>query len=116
MHTSVPSGPSRSATRRAWPPAPKVQSTAISPAAGCVMSISSPARTGTCVRVMSRRIAKALRHLPDLRVESLLLAQPALLAPDLQVVSHAHHHDLLVDPRVAHKRRRKCHAAGGFEL
>src|SRR3954453_20505224 len=115
-HTSVPSGPRRSATRRAWPPAPKVQSTAVSPCAGRVRSISSPARTGTCVRVMSRRIAKALRHLPDLRVESLLLAEPALLAPHLQVVAHAHHHDLLVYPRVAHQRGRKGHAARGVEL
>src|SRR3954454_12601029 len=116
MQTRVPSEPSRSATRRAWPPAPKVQSTAISPAAGCVMSISSPARTGTCVRVMSRRIAKALRHLPDLRVESLLLAQPALLAPDLQVVAHTHHHDLLVDPRVAHEGGRQRDPARGVEV
>ena len=29
---------------------------------------------------MSRRMAKALRHLPDLGVEGLLLLQPALLA------------------------------------
>src|SRR3954451_24686066 len=116
MHTSVPSGPSRSATRRACPPAPKVQSTAVSPAAGCVRSISSPARTGTWMRVMSRRIAKALRHLPDLGVEALLLAQPLLAAPDLEVVAHAHPHALLADPGVAHQRGWKGHASGGVEL
>src|ERR687893_2138887 len=100
MHTSVPDGPIRSAIRRAWPPAPKVQSTTVSPGAGAVSSISSPARTGTCTRVMSRRIAKALRHLPDLRVEGLLLLLPALLRPDLEVIPNADHHDLLADPGV----------------
>src|SRR5918994_7091446 len=100
MQMSVPVGPMRSAIRRAWPPAPKVQSTTVSPGAGAVRSISSPARTGTCARVMSRRIAKPLRHLPDLRVESVLLLLPALLRPDLEVVAYSHHHDLLLDPGV----------------
>src|SRR4051812_19825794 len=104
MHTSVPAGPIRSAIRRAWPPAPKVQSTTVSPAPGAVSSISSPARTGTCARVMSRRMAKALRHLLDLRVQSLLLRLPALLRPDLEVVAHAHHDDLLLDVRVREQR------------
>ena len=45
---SVPSGPSRSATRRAWPPPPKVQSTAVCPGSGASSEISSGARTGTC--------------------------------------------------------------------
>src|ERR671914_2769923 len=116
MHTSVPDGPIRSAIRRAWPPAPKVQSTTVSPAAGAVSSISSPARTGTCARVMSRRIAKALRHLPDLRVESLLVLLPALLRPDLEVVPHADHHDLLLDARVREERRWHRHAAARVEV
>ena len=34
MQTSVPPGPSRSATSRAWPPPPNVQSTAVSPGSG----------------------------------------------------------------------------------
>src|SRR5918998_2896797 len=107
MQTSVPPGPSRSATRRAWPPAPNVQSIAVSPGWGAVRSINSPARTGTCTRLMSRRIAKALRHLPDLGVERLLLGLPALPAPDLEVVPHADHHDLFFDPRVRDERRRQ---------
>src|SRR5215218_816523 len=111
MQTSVPLGPMRSAIRRAWPPAPKVQSTTVSPAAGAVSSMSSPARTGTCARVMSRRMAKALRHLLDLRVEGLLLLLPALLGPDLEVVAHAHHHDLLLDAGVREERGRQRHAA-----
>src|SRR5918992_4981294 len=116
MHTSVPVGPSRSATRRAWPPAPKVQSTAISPAAGAVRSISSPASTGTCTRLMSRRIAKALRHLPDLGVEGLLLLLPALARPDLEVVPHADHHDVPLDARVREERRRQRHAPARVEV
>src|SRR5215210_6926482 len=116
MHTSVPEDPIRSAIRRAWPPAPKVQSITVSPAAGAVSSISSPARTGTCARVMSRRIAKALRHLPDLRVESLLLLLPALLRPDLEVVAHPNHDDLLLDPGVHQERRRQRDPAARVEL
>jgi hypothetical protein len=49
---------------------------------------------------MSRRIAKGLGHLLDLGVERLLLAGPAPLVPDLEVVPHPHHHDLLLDARV----------------
>src|SRR5215211_1485444 len=116
MHTSVPPGPTLSATRRAWPPAPKVQSTAVSPRAGRTRSINSPASTGTWVRLMSRRIAKALGHLPDLRVEGLLLALPALLAPDLEMVPHTDHHDLLLDHRMREERRRQSHPAGRVEL
>src|SRR3954470_24344752 len=88
----------------------------MSPGPGAVSSISSPARTGTCARVMSRRMAKALRHLLDLRVESLLLLLPAVLRPDLEMVPHAHHHDLLLDARVREERRRKRHAAARVEL
>src|SRR5215510_15387445 len=80
------------------------------------MSISSPARTGTWVRLMSRRIAKALGHLPDLRVERLLLLEPTLLAPDLQVVPHADHDGLLLDPRVREKRGRQRHATRRVQL
>ena len=41
------------------------------PGCGSSRSISSPARTGTCVRVMSRRMAKALRYLADLAIQRL---------------------------------------------
>src|SRR3954447_1878744 len=113
---SVPAGPIRSARSRAWPPAPKVQSTTSSPGAGAVRSMSSPARTGVWEAVMSRRIAKLLRHLLYLRVEALLLGGPALPVPDLEVVPHARHHDLLLHARVAEQRRRQRHAAGRVEL
>src|SRR3954469_15319786 len=115
MQTSVPVEPIRSAISRAWPPAPKVQSTTVSPRAGAVMSISSPARTGTWMGVMSRRIAKALSHLPDLRVERLLLGAPALGAPDLEVVPHPDDDDLLGDAGVRQQRRGHGHAAAPVE-
>src|SRR5919107_4151795 len=116
MHTSVPDGPIRSAIRRAWPPAPKVQSTTVSPSAGAVSSMSSPARTGTCARVMSRRIAKSLRHLPDVRVERVLLLVPALLRPDLEVVPHADHHDLLLNAAVLEQRSGQDHPPARVQL
>src|SRR3954454_16375326 len=116
MHTSVPVGPMRPATSRAWPPSPKVQSTAVSPACGSSRSISSPARTGTCVRVMSRRMAKALRDLDDLAIQLLLVGLPAGAIPHLDVVQVAHHHDLLLDPRVVEQLLPERHAAGRVEL
>src|SRR3954467_14325365 len=116
MQMSVPLGPRRSATRRAWPPSPKVQSMAVSPGRGSSRSISSPARTGTCVRVMSRRMAKALRDLDDLAIQFLLVGLPAGAIPDLDVVEVAHHHDLLLDPRVVEQRLAEGHATGRVEL
>src|SRR5215208_6871785 len=115
MQTSVPVDPIRPAIRRAWPPAPKVQSTTVSPRAGAVRSISSPASTGACTGLMSRRIAKALSHLPDLRVERLLLGAPALGAPDLEVVPHPDDDDLLLDRRVREQRRGQGHPAAAVQ-
>src|SRR5207237_8162718 len=97
MHTRVPERPMRSAIRRAWPPPPKVQSTTVSPGCGSVSSISSPARTGTCVRVMSRRMDKALCDLDDLRAQLVLVGEPLLAIPHMQVVDDAHAHHVLRD-------------------
>src|SRR4051795_2905587 len=116
MQMSVPPEPMRSATRRAWPPAPKVQSTASSPGCGSRMSISSPASTGTCVRVMSRRMAKALRDLVHLRVEFGHLGLVAGTVPDLEVVDGTDYHDVLADARVCDQRRVESHAAGRIEF
>src|SRR5439155_608252 len=98
MQTSVPVGPTRFATRRAWPPSPNVQSTTVSPGCGSSRSMSSPARTGTCVRVMSRRMAKALSDPHDLVAQLALVGQPLLPIPDLEVVEVADNHHLLLDP------------------
>src|SRR3954452_8601216 len=116
MQMSVPAGPMRSATSRAWPPSPKVQSMAVSPGRGSSRSISSPASTGTWVRVMSRRMAKALRDLDDPAIQLLLVRLPAPAVPDLDVVEVADHHDFLLDPRVLHERLAEGHATGRVEL
>src|SRR3954463_11820991 len=113
---SVPSGPIRSATRRAWPPSPKVQAMATSAGWASSRSISSPARTGTCARVMSRRMAKALRDPDDLAIQALLVLLPAGAVPDLDVVEVADHDDLLRDARMLEERRVECHPAGRVEL
>src|SRR5581483_2171118 len=116
MHTSVPARAIRSAMSRAWPPAPKVQSTTVSPGCGSVSSISSPASTGTCARVMSRRIAKALRDLLDLCGQFVLIGHPPVAIPHLEVVDHPHEHHVLVDAAVAHELLVEGHAAGGVQV
>src|SRR3954468_14886686 len=109
MQMSVPLAPMRSATSRAMPPSPKVQSIAVSPGWGSSRSISSPARTGTCVRVMSRRMAKALRDLDDVAIQLLLVRLPAAAVPDLEVVQVADHDDVLLDPRVLQEQLAEGH-------
>src|SRR3954468_7596342 len=116
MQMSVPLGPIRSATSRACPPSPKVQSMAVSPGRGSCRSISSPARTGTCVRVMSRRMAKALRDLDDLAIQLLLVRLPAPAVPDLDVVEIADDHHVLLDARVLEQRLAERDAAGRVEV
>src|SRR5439155_13588495 len=116
MQMSVPLGPIRSATRRAWPPSPKVQSMAVSQGRGSSRSMSSPARTGTCVRVMSRRMAKTLRDLDDLAIQLLLVRLPAAAIPDLDVVEVADHDDVLLDARVLEQRRAERDPAGRVEV
>src|SRR3954452_13269099 len=116
MQMRVPPGPIRSATSRAWPPSPNVQSMAVSPGRGSSRSISSPARTGTCVRVMSRRMAKALRDLDDLAIQVLLVRLPAAAIPHLDVVEVADHDDLFLDPRVLEQRLAERDAAGRVEV
>src|SRR3954447_7575040 len=89
---------------------------AVSPGCGSSRSINSPARTGTCARVMSRRMAKALRDLDDLAIQLLLVGLPAGAIPHLDVVQVAHHHDLLLDPGVAEQLRAEGPAPRRVEL
>src|SRR3954463_2065514 len=97
---SVPSGPRRPATSRAWPPPPKVQSTATSPGCGSTTSISSPARTGTWVAVMSSRMAKAGGDVGKVMRKRLVVVGPCGAVPDLEAVARACHDDLLAQPPV----------------
>src|SRR5882757_3373957 len=80
------------------------------------MSISSPARTGTWVRVMSRRMAKALRDAGDVVGKVGLIGGVARAIPDLQVVDVADDDDLTVDASVLEKRRVERDAAGRIEV
>src|SRR4051812_42945856 len=116
MQMRVPPGPIRSATSRAWPPSPNVQSIAVSPGRGSSSSISSPARTGTCVRVMSRRMAKALRDLDDLAIQLPLVRLPAAAIPDLDVVEVPDDHHVLLDARVVEQRLAERDATGRVEV
>src|SRR5215212_871521 len=116
MHTSSPVGPIRFATRRAWPPAPKVQSTATSPGCGSSASISSPARTGTCGRVMSRRMVKVPCDVGHFAGQVALLLLPLLARPQLEPVVGADQDDVLLDPRVREEDGVQRHAAAGVEV
>ena len=115
MHTSVRSarsGPRPGARGRRR----RTQSTAVWLGEGSRSSISSPARTGTCARVMSRRMAKSLSDPDDLVRQLVLIRLPGRPTPDLEVIEVADQHDLLVDPRVREQRSVQRHAARGVEL
>ncbi len=69
----VPSAPSSAAIRRAWPPPPKVQSTAVCPGSGASSEVSSAARTGSCsmgiIQTMAApMLARGSRNRRSLRV------------------------------------------------
>ena len=86
------------------------------PACGSSASISSPARTGTCVWGMSRRMAKGLGEVRRSRREVGFVGLPGRAVPELEAVADAGDHDLAVDPRVLQELRRQHHAAGGIQL
>src|SRR4051794_12069337 len=116
MAISVPAGPRRSATSRAWPAAPSVQSMAIWPGCGSSASISSPASTGTCVRGMSSRMAKCFGQVTGPRGQVGVVCLPGGAGPELEAVAGAGDDDLAVDPRVGQVSGRQHHAAGRVEL
>src|SRR3954454_19242587 len=116
MAISVPVGPSRSATRRAWPAPPSVQSIAVWPGRGSSASISSPARTGTWVWGMSRSVAKRFSQFRRSLGEAGVVVRPGRAVPDFQAVSDAGDDDLPADPGVLEETRRQHHAAGRVQL
>src|SRR4051794_2254637 len=80
------------------------------------MSISSPARTGTCMWVMSRRMAKVLRD-PGYLVRQIgLILVVGGAVPDLEVVAAADYGDVLRDAGVLEELRVQRHATGRVEL
>src|SRR3954464_5363620 len=120
MAMSVPPGPRRSATSRACPPAPNVQSTAVSPGCGASTATSSGARTGTWpsawARGMSSRMAKTVRDVVHLGGQAIVEDLPGALVPDLEAVLCPDHDDVLLERGVLHERGRQAHAAGVVEL
>src|SRR5512132_3237803 len=113
---SSPPAPKRSATRRAWPPPPKVQSIATSPGCGSSRSMSSPASTGTCAMPMSTSMAEGGGDVGELVGERRVVPGPVRAVPDLEAVAGAGHHDLLAQPGVLEQEARHHDAPGGVEV
>src|SRR5947209_12463412 len=88
----------------------------MSPGCGSRMSINSPASTGTCVRVMSRRMAKALRDLCDLVRQCVLVVRVAGAVPDFEVITAADDDDVPADRRVLEQLGVERHPAGRGEV
>src|SRR5665811_175387 len=93
-----PFGPSIAATASAWPPAPKVQSTATSSFAGRSSSSSSSRRTGVWARAISySRSCKLVCGSIGLLLQAGLVVSPGGAVPDLNVVLDADDTDFSVD-------------------
>src|SRR5438093_576144 len=114
--TSSPSGPSRSAIRRAWPPPPNVQSTTTSPGRGSSTSSTASTRTGSWVAVMSRRLTKLRGDVGDLVGEGGVERGPGGAIPDLEGVLGADDDHVLAEAGVLHEGRGDHDAAGAVEL
>src|SRR5581483_3478678 len=91
---SLPSPRIRAASRPAWPPAPNVQSTTVSPGRGARAASTSSARTGT----WSVSVGKTLGNIFRAPFDCLPLIAPGGAIPDLEVVVHARHRHLAPDP------------------
>src|ERR1700750_1042965 len=111
---SVPAGPRQSAIRRAWPPPPKVQSTATSPGRGSVRAISSAASTGICVFVMSSSVATHRCDVGDTVEDVVVVGLVGAPVPDLDALARAGHDDVFVEACVAHQWGRDHQAVGGI--
>src|SRR5438445_913694 len=143
--TSVPDAPRRCATRRAWPPSPKVQSIAVWPGCGSSSSSSSRASTGTWFWRAARRSVPAAGRsragplsrrrtgrrrddgmsssvvdtcgdLRDAAEQRRSIVVPALFAPHLQAVSRADHDHLPVKASVLAEEARDHDPARRVEL
>src|SRR5438132_10674133 len=101
---SFPS-PRRSAARSAaWPPAPKVASTTVSPRSTARSSLTSSARTGTWSVALG---CKAFGNMLRPPFDFLDQRSPHGPIPDLEVVVHAGHHDLASEAGVSDERGRQ---------
>src|SRR2546421_5856136 len=116
MPISVPPEPRRSAISRAWPAPPTVQSIAVCPGCGSSASISSPARTGTWLAVMSSRMVKTCGELGDAIGRRLVLGLPGAAIPGLEVVAGPENADLALQPGVGDQLGGQHHATRAVEL
>src|SRR5215831_15726782 len=142
--TSVPAGPRRWASSRAWPPSPKVQSIATWPGRGSSSPSSSSASTGrwpgarlrglallACggaepgariragrrlERVISRSIVDTRGDLRNATEQRRSVLVPAVPAPQLEPVPGPHDHYLLLQPRVLAQEARHHDPARRVEL
>ena len=86
------------------------------PGRGSRASISSPARTGTCVRGMSSRMAKRCGEVRRPLGQVAVVGLPGRAVPELEAVAGAGDDDLAVDRRVLELARGQHHAAGRVQL
>src|SRR3954449_8491788 len=99
--TSLPLPRRSAASRAAWPPAPKVASTTVSPGRTARLSRTSSARTGTwSVALGCKTFGNMLRTPFDLGE----LASPRGAIPDLEVVVDARDDDVADELRVLQQR------------
>src|SRR5205823_12251801 len=109
---SLPSPRSREPSSVAWPPAPNVPSTIVSPGRGSRRETTSSARTGT----WSVSVGKTLGNIFRAPFDLVQLCAPLRPVPDLQVVEDARHRHLPRDTDALEERRRDDHAALLVEL
>src|SRR5581483_4557705 len=101
--------PFRSRARRvAWPPAPKVASTRVSPRSSASNERTSSARTGTWSVVLG---CKTFGNMLCTSHDLLQLSAPGGAIPDLEPVAHPDDDHLAAEPGVRDQRRRHHHAA-----
>src|ERR1051325_6576124 len=109
---SLPSPRSREASSVAWPPAPNVQSTIVSPGRGSRFATTSSARTGT----WSVSVGKTLGNIFRAPFDLLQLCGPRGSVPDLDVVVHAGERHLARDAGALEQRGRDDEPARLVEL
>src|SRR5579884_876938 len=97
---SFPFPRSRAASSAAWPPAPKVQSTTVSPGRGSSERTTSSARTGT----WSVSVGKTLGNIFRAPFDLVHVRAPPGAIPDLEVVVDAGDRDLALDARALQQR------------
>src|SRR5215212_2481033 len=83
---------------------------------GSSASMSSPARTGTCVRGMSSRMAKRCGEVSSTRREVSVVGLPGGGVPELQAVAGADDGDVPIDAHALRQLRAEHHPARRVQL